>query len=93
MAVRGGFTIMWCKELVTYVTCLFVVMQLPNSKWRPFLKIKIFMSGKTRKILEKSGNFGSEKVKGPWGFPCLFLPSVLWHNHQLHNQYKISHTD
>ena len=42
------------------IKCLFV-MQLPNSKWRPFLKIKIFLSGKTRKILEKSGNFVSGK--------------------------------
>ena len=36
-------------------------MQLPNSRWRPFLKIKIFMSGKTRKIVKYSGNFVGEK--------------------------------
>ena len=61
MAARGGFTIRCCKELVKYVTCLLDVIQLPNSTWRPFLKIKIFMSGKTRKILEKSGNLVCEK--------------------------------
>ena len=61
VAVRGGFTVRCCKELVKYVKCLPVVMQLPNSKQRPFLKIKIFMSGKTRKILEKSGNFVHDK--------------------------------
>ena len=40
-------------------------MQLLNSKWRPFLKIKIFMSGKIRKSLEKSWNFFHEKSTNP----------------------------
>ena len=43
MAVRGGFTIRCCKELVKYVKWLLVEMQLPNNKWMPFLKIKIFI--------------------------------------------------
>ena len=40
-------------------------MKLPNSKSRPFLRIKIFIFGKTRKILEKSGNFVVEKKYEP----------------------------
>ena len=65
MAVWGCFTIKCCKEHVKYVKCLLVVMQSPNNKWIPFLKIMIFMSGKARKILEKSGNFVSEKKYKP----------------------------
>ena len=64
MAVRGGVTIRGCKELVKSVKCLLIVMQLLNSKWRPFLKIEIFMSGKT-KIMDMSGNFVSEKNMSP----------------------------
>ena len=48
MAVRGGFTVRYCKELMKYVKCLLVVIQVPHSKWRPFLKMKIFTSGKTQ---------------------------------------------
>ena len=40
MGLRGGFTTRCCKELVKYVKCLLVIMQLPNGKWRPFLKNK-----------------------------------------------------
>ena len=54
---KGRLTVRCCKELVKYVKCLLVAMQLPNSKWGPFLKIKIFMSAKKKKkkkkILEK----------------------------------------
>ena len=63
MAVRAGFTIRCCKELSKYVKCLLVVMKRPNSKWRSFLQINIFLSGKTGKGLEKSGNFVSERSK------------------------------
>ena len=63
VALRGGFTVRCCTQLVKYVKCLPVAMQLPFSKWRPFLKI--CMSGKTRKILEKLGNLVGEKSTKP----------------------------
>ena len=45
-----------------------------NSKWGPFLKVKIFMSAKTRKILEKVRQFCYwKKCK-----PCLY-PSICLH--------------
>ena len=40
-------------------------MQSPNSKLKPFLKMNIFMSGKRRKIKEKSENFDGEKKCEP----------------------------
>ena len=65
MAVRGGFTIRCFKELVKYVKYLPVVMQLPNSKWRPFLKIKIFLSRKQEKCWKSQGILLVKKYK-----PC-----------------------
>ena len=49
MAVKGGFIIRCCKEFVKYVKCLLFVMQLPNSKWRPFLKNEDIFVRKNKK--------------------------------------------
>ena len=63
MTERGGFAIKCCREIVKYVKCFLLVMQLPNSKWRPFLKIKRFISGKSKKNSGKVGILSVKKYK------------------------------
>ena len=81
MAVRLGFTIRCCKELVKYVQCLLVVMQFPNTKWRLFFKIKIFMSGKKQEKFWKSQ--GILLVKKRTNPVYLFLGIVVLSCHRM----------
>ena len=73
MAIRGGFTARYCnKHSLVYIVVF--IMQLPSSKWRPYLKKTTKMSvwkkqnksqGKMTEILEKSGNFVGGKMWEP----------------------------
>ena len=65
MAIRGDLTIRCCKELVKYVKCLHVVMQLPNSKWRPVLKIRYLCLEKQEKIWKSQGILSVKKSMNP----------------------------